>query len=166
MLTEPKIVERGEQPYAGIKASVTMESIGETIGSSMDELFARLGTLRIEPSGAPFVRYNVIDMERRLEIEIGVPVAQEIAGDGRVTPGVLPAGRYASVTHIGPYEGLVGANAALQEWAEARELRLAMSETPDGDTFESRLEVYLTDPAEEPDPQKWETEVAYLLADS
>lgn len=40
-----------------------------------------------------------------------------------------------------------------------------MTETDHGDEFESRIEVYLTDPETEPDPEKWETEVTYLLAD-
>ena len=40
-----------------------------------------------------------------------------------------------------------------------------MAETPDGDRFGSRLELYLTDPVEEPDPANWRTEVAYRLAD-
>jgi hypothetical protein len=35
--------------------------------------------------------------------------------------------------------------------------------TPEGDKFGGRLEVYLTDPAVEKDPQKWETQVAFKL---
>jgi hypothetical protein len=41
-----------------------------------------------------------------------------------------------------------------------------MRETERGDEFDSRIEVYLTDPSSEPDPEKWETEVAYMLADA
>ena len=33
-----------------------------------------------------------------------------------------------------------------------------------GDAFRSRLEIYHTDPDQEPDPAKWETEVAIKLA--
>jgi hypothetical protein len=70
------------------------------------------------------------------------------------------------LTHVGHYDGLVEANEALQRWARTEGLAWAMEETDHGDRFGSRLEVYLTDPASEPDPEKWETDVAYLLADA
>jgi hypothetical protein len=34
-----------------------------------------------------------------------------------------------------------------------------------GDTFRTRVEYFLTNPDEEPDSKKWETEVAIRLAD-
>jgi effector-binding domain-containing protein len=105
-------------------------------------------------------------MERQLEIETGVPVADPVPGEGRVFMGVLPAGRYATLTHIGPYDDLIDANEALQQWAREQRLEWAMSETDEGDRFESRFEVYVTDPGDEPNPEKWETEVVYLLADA
>jgi hypothetical protein len=36
---------------------------------------------------------------------------------------------------------------------------------PHGDAFGSRYESYLTDPGEEPDPARWQTEVAIRLAE-
>jgi len=36
-------------------------------------------------------------------------------------------------------------------------------DTPEGSAWGSRFEEYITDPAGEPDPSKWETDVAYLL---
>jgi effector-binding domain-containing protein len=166
MLTEPKIVDRSEQPYVAIKSLITMQGFGDVIDRSLQEIFARLEALGVEPAGAPLIRYNVIDMEGELEIEVGVPVADATAGDGHIETGILPAGRYATLTHIGHYDGLIAANAALQDWAVENGLRWAMRETHDGEKWESRLEVYLTDPDTEPDPEKWETQVIYLLADA
>ena len=34
-----------------------------------------------------------------------------------------------------------------------------------GDAFGSRVEFFITDPDDEPDPKKWETQVAIRLAD-
>jgi hypothetical protein len=45
-------------------------------------------------------------------------------------------------------------------------LRWAISASPAGDRLESRFESYLTDPAEEPDPQRWVTEAACLNAEA
>jgi effector-binding domain-containing protein len=143
-----------------------MEGIAGFIDGSFPEVFARLEAENVEPAGGPFLRYNVIDMEGLLEIEVGVPVERALPEAGRVFAGALPAGRYGTLTYTGPYEGLIDANEALQQWARDRGLNWAMRETERGDEFDSRIEVYLTDPSSEPDPEKWETEVAYMLADA
>jgi effector-binding domain-containing protein len=166
MLTEPRIEDRGEQPYLAVRSSVSMQGFGDVIVQSHGEVFARLNALGVPPAGAPFVRYDVIDMDGQLEIEVGVPVAEPMPGDGHIESGVLPAGRYATLTHVGHYDGLVGANAALQDWADEQGLEWAMQETEDGEVWASRLELYPNDPDTEPDPDKWETEVTYLLANT
>jgi uncharacterized RDD family membrane protein YckC/effector-binding domain-containing protein len=163
--TEPTIIDRQAEPYLSVPVSVTMETIGPAIPATHGRLLAWMSAHGVEPAGPPFVRYNLIDMERGLEIEIGVPVAPGTAGEAPVMAGVLPAGRYASLTHVGPYEKLYDANAALQAWAAGQGIRFDMAETPDGDRFGSRLEIYLTDPIEEPNPANWRTDVIYRLAD-
>jgi effector-binding domain-containing protein len=160
----PTIVERDEQPYVAVSGQVTMQTIA-AIADRLPEVFGWLDARGLEPAGAPFFRYNLIDMDRRLEVEAGVPVAAAAAGDGEVLAGVLPAGRYASVTHIGHPDGLVGATAALLEWAERQGLRWDVTPTPEGERWGCRLEVYKTDPAEQPDMGRWETELLFRLAD-
>jgi effector-binding domain-containing protein len=66
--------------------------------------------------------------------------------------------------HQGPYEQLYDANGTLGKWIEEQGLKVDVRRTPESDKFGRRLEVYLTDPAVEKDPQKWETEVAFKLA--
>ncbi|HEX6482454.1 MAG TPA: hypothetical protein VF043_26730 [Ktedonobacteraceae bacterium] len=60
-----------------------------------------MGKQGITPSGAPFARYLVINMMALLDIEVGVPVAAALSGDGCISAGVLPAGRYASLVYTG-----------------------------------------------------------------
>jgi hypothetical protein len=107
-MSEPTIVTRAAQPYMSITGQVTMRQIPE-IADRLPEVFQWLGARGVEPAGEPFFKYNIIDMERELEIEVGVPVAEALAGDETVRPGVLPAGRYATVTHVGHPQQLVGA---------------------------------------------------------
>ncbi len=163
--SEPAIIERQAEPYLSIPVSVTMETIGPAIPATHGRLLAWMSAHGVEPAGPPLVRYNVIDMERGLEIEVGIPVAPGTAGDGPVVAGVLPPGRYASLGHVGPHEKLYDAIAALQAWADAKGLAFDMAETPAGDRFGARVEVYQTDPIEEPDPARWRTDVIYRLAD-
>jgi effector-binding domain-containing protein len=163
MPAQPRIVERPEQPYMAIGGAVTMQTIG-AIADRLPEVFVWLAEHHLEPAGAPFFRYNLVDMQRQLEIEVGVPVAVAVDGDGEVHAGVLPSGRFATVTHVGHPDGLVGVTAALLDWAARQGLRWDMSETAHGQRWGCRLEVYHTDPADEPDMRRWETELAFRLA--
>ena len=120
----------------------------------------------IAPAGAPFIRFLVIDMEGELEIELAVPVAEGVSGNGRFRADVLPGGRYVTLLHVGPYDDLVASNAALQEWAEEQGIVWDSWDTDLGSAWRGRVEHYLTDRSTEPDPSKWEVEVAYLTAAS
>ncbi|MEO3750629.1 GyrI-like domain-containing protein [Streptomyces sp. B6B3] len=167
----PTVVERPEQPYVGIRSYVTMETIAD-IADRMPELFAWLGARGITPVGAPFFRYHVIDMERRLDVSVGVPVAAPPPGpatgpgpEGDVAAGVLPGGRYATVAHTGHPDDLLQVTADLLAWADERGLSWDARDTPEGEAWGCRLEEYLTDPAEQPDMSRWDMVLAFRLAD-
>ena len=165
MSSAPEIVTRAEQPYVAIRTQVTMEDLGTVVPPLNQEVFAWLGERGAPPAGAPFWKYNVIDMARKLEIEAGVPVAAAVAGDDRVVSGVLPAGRYATLTHVGHPSELAAATGALLDWAAAQGLTWDMSPGVNGERWACRLETYLTDPRQEPDMSKWVTQLAFKLAD-
>ncbi len=164
MSTKPGIVERAEQPYVAIRGLVTMQTIG-AVADRFPEIFGWLAARGVVPAGAPFLEYNLIDMERQLEIEAGIPVVAAVDGDDQILFDVLPAGRYATVTHVGRFDGLIDVTAALLGWAAKQGLEWDMSETDHDQRWGCRLEVYKTDPSEEPDMDKWETELAFRLAD-
>lgn len=163
MSQPPQVTERAAQDYAGIPVTVTMATFPAAADTTFPELIGWLGENGVMPAGPPFIRYHVIDMAAELEIEFGWPVAAPVSGSGRVRPGVLPAGRYVTLLHVGPYDGLVAANGALQDWAAQQ--GIALEHSPDGRRWHGRVEHYRTDPAAEPDPARWETEVAYLISD-
>ncbi len=163
MMTEPKIEERAEQSYVGIRTAAAMRELPTVIPETLGELSIWCGARGIYPAGAPFIRYHIIDMAGRLDIELGVPTAATIPGEGRVAAGVLPAGRYASLVYTDVTRG-TPANKALLEWGAARGLVWDRWETERGEGFGARLETFLTRPEEEPDMAKWETEVAIRLA--
>jgi len=165
MQTEPRIVERAEQPYAAITSRVTMQELGTKLPPLTGELFGWLGAHGAQQAGAPFWKYNVVDMERTLEVEVGVPLAAPVAGDGRVLADVLPAGRYAFSSHTGHPAELYHATGAMLDWAAEQGRAWDMADTPEGQRWAARLEFYNTDPQEEPDMNKWETDLVFRLAD-
>lgn len=165
---EPTVVVRPEQPYVAIAGRVTMQTFG-VVADRIPELFGWLAARQIAPVGAPFLRYNVIDMEREFEIEAGVPVAEvvKVADDepGDLFAAVLPAGRYAAVRHVGHPDELVEVNRRLLDWAEHRGLRWDVSDTERGQRWGCRTETYETDPRVEADPHNWTIALAFRLAD-
>ena len=67
--------------------------------------------------------------------------------------------------HVGPYAGLLDANASLRQWAGDHDVELAMEQDRRARGWLSRIEHYPTNPAEEPDSSKWEVVIAYLTRD-
>jgi effector-binding domain-containing protein len=151
MTNEPQISERPAFPYIGMRRRVT-DGIAAAVDGAFPELFRRLGQAGVQPAGPPFIRFvSVDDEDEPTELELAVPVAAEAATD------TLPAGRYATLVHVGPYRhatepDLAVARATLQDWAERRGL-----------TLSGYLEHYRIGPVEDPDYTKWETELAFLL---
>jgi effector-binding domain-containing protein len=165
VFTKPKLDHRDEQPYMGIRTQVPIRRMKKIIPKSLTELFDWLGKRDVDPAGPPFIRFHVIDMEKDMDIEVGVPVASLLESDGDIQPGVLPAGEYASLIYTGVKNGIKG-NIALLEWAKAQGIEWDRWDDEKGDAFGGRYESFITDPKDQPDQAKWETEVAIRLADA
>jgi effector-binding domain-containing protein len=157
----PTIETRVDQPYAAIPVSVRMEELGSVVPPLTGQVFDWLAAQGMAAAGPPFWRYLVVDMENKLELETGVPVASRVEGDGEIRTGVLPAGRYATVVHKGHPDTLLTATRDLLQWASARGLEW----DADGNRWGCRLEEYLSDPAEVPDMSEWQTRLAFRLRD-
>jgi hypothetical protein len=167
MAVEPTINERAAQSYVAVRRSVTMGDFGPAIEGH--KLVFEWLTKQGVAAGAPFFRYNLIDMNGLLEVDSGVPVAADALA-GLASSGVLlfeevPAGRYATVIHIGHPDELLGVTGELLAWAWEHGLAWDMRPTEAGERWGARLETYLTDPDDEPDLSKWHNELAFRLAD-
>ncbi len=165
MMTTPKVEARPAQPYVARRLLATMQELGTVIPREHQKVFAWLREQGIEPSGPPFIRYRVIDMMAQLDIELGVPVAGAAAGGDGIVADTLPAGRYATLIYTDVRRG-IEANAELLDWGARHGLVWDSWAAENGEGFGARLESFLTDPRDEPDPAKWETEVAIRLADT
>ena len=163
MSSAPEIETRAEQPYVAVRAKVTMGEIA-AFARRFGEVFGWLDSHGLAPAGPPFFKYNVIDMARELEMEAGVPIATAIGGNDQMVAGVLPAGRYATLTHVGHPSELMAATKALLDWAAEQGLTWDVTPGAEGDLWACRLENYLTDPSQEPDMSKWVTQLAFKLA--
>ncbi|MEU1277603.1 GyrI-like domain-containing protein [Streptomyces sp. NPDC005805] len=160
----PSIVERDEQPYVYIRGSVRMDGFA-AIADRLPELIDWLVGQGAGLAGAPFFRYNTVDLEGESVVEAGIPVSVAPQPEGDVGVAALPPGRYVTTTHIGHPDQLFGVTEALRQWARDQALEWDMTVVDGVEHWGCRLESYLTDPRVEPDLSKWETELAFRLAD-
>ncbi|CAN7382756.1 GyrI-like domain-containing protein [Devosia sp. LjRoot16] len=163
MLSTPEIVTRPDQPFAAIRVSLDRGEIPSKAPPLIGEVAGWLAGKGAAPMGAPFFSYLEMPEDGLMVMEVGFPTATLLAGDSRVRTGTIPAGRFATLIHTGPYDGLYQANVALGEWLGKQGIPHPMPEDAPGEYDAALLEIYATDPADEPDPQKWETEVAFRL---
>ncbi len=129
----------------------------------LPEVLDWLAARGVAPAGPPLWRYDVVDMAGEMVVEVGVAVAEPVTGDDRVVAGVLPAGKYATVVHVGHPDGLLRATGELLAWGEREGLTWDRRPAGNGESWGCRLEEYLSDPAEVPDMDKWETRLAFRL---
>jgi effector-binding domain-containing protein len=164
MMTEPRIVTREPQPYAAIELELTQPEISQKAPHRIADVIKWANASGIALAGAPFFNYTAFKPGGRMVMQVGMPTATVgKAGDGIVT-GTLPGGRYASLTHTGPYHELHEANMTLDKWA--KDNGHALDGRMDGDGFRDahRMEIYHKDPGEDPSGHPV-TEVAFRLAD-
>jgi effector-binding domain-containing protein len=158
----PVIDQRPETDYLGIRIQTPFRGMFRHIDAITKELANWFMAQAITPAGPPFLRYHVIDMQGEMDMEYAIPVEAAMAGDERIRPATLPAGRYVSLIYSG--SGMQG-NKALIEWARAHHLQFDRWDNEKGDVFRARYERYLTDPKIEHRKTLRDVEVAIKLAD-
>jgi effector-binding domain-containing protein len=155
IVAAPAVVEKPERHYAGIRVVTPFRGMFAV----RDELMKELYGYDLGP-GRTFFRLHVVDMAGPMDIEVGVVTDRPVA-TGRVHPGVLPAGRYATMTYVGHGRR---ANGTLIDWIRERDLTMDVAEDPAGDRFGCRYEEYLTDPRTERMKTRWQIELGIRLA--
>ena len=133
-----KVVERPALLVAGKRALVPVAEIGPTLAGAFGEIYGFLGMRGIAPAGAPFVIYHgVPDPGLPFDLEICAPVsAAPAAPPAGWEVHELPAGSFASLVHVGPYDSIGEAYAWLETWIHHNDL------VPAGPP----REVYLSEP--------------------
>lgn len=138
------------QPALIIRARIPRSELAATIGRSLGRIvphaLSRGGVL----TGPPFARYPEFGAGE-ITVEVGMPLAAPVEGDGDIESFTLPGGPTAVAVHGGPYTQLSATFAAFERWIGEQ------GRTPAGPPWE----VYVTDPADHPDPNDWRTEICW-----
>ena len=152
-MVECALVPQEETPTIGIRSVVPLDRMQTFFSESYGRLFEEIGREHIRVTGMPFGRYRGMPSET-VDVEAGVPVAKAPASHADVVVGELPATEAVEAVHVGPYDKLEETYDEMIAWMREHSL------TPSDEMWE----FYLTDPADEPDPAKWETKVVIPVA--
>lgn len=137
-----------ERSTAVVRSTLSIGEIGQFIGHALGAVAQALAGQGTAPAGPPFARYHRLDGQR-FDVEAGFPTVSAASPTAEVSASSLPGGAAAVLTYIGPYDEMEPAYAALAEWVARN------GGHPAGDPWE----VYFSDPAREPDPRTWRTEI-------
>ncbi|MCK9519398.1 MAG: GyrI-like domain-containing protein [Dehalococcoidia bacterium] len=141
------------QPTAFIHLEATVATIPQAIAEALGEIAPYLEESGIEMGELPFARYYDVQPEK-VVFDAGFPVSRPVTPRGRVQSGELPGGPAIVTTHFGLYDQMRPAYEALKQWAQ--EHGRAAAGAP--------WELYYTDPAAEPNLERWKTEIVQPLA--
>ena len=143
------------QPVVSIRATVPVADLAQHQGDRLQALSGYLRQRGGQPAGPPFVRYHTFG-ETETDFELGIPVVEPIAGEGRIAGGELPGGPAATTWHIGPHDTLGDAYARIAAWLKGH------GREPAGAAWEIYYWIAPGQdrgPASWPDPSSWRTQL-------
>lgn len=140
--------ELAEQETAVVRSTLAVDEIARFVGRAIGAVSEVLAGQGVAAAGPPFARYHRLEAGR-FDVEAGFPTGGSVEASDGVVASTLPGGPVAVLAYVGPYEEMEPAYAALAAWIAGR------GGAPTGDPWE----VYLSDPAQEPDPAGWRTDI-------
>jgi effector-binding domain-containing protein len=152
---DTQILRRDPQPVLSVRATVPVAELSAAQGEALRTLWIHRRHQGVQLAGPPYVRYHSFG-EADTDVEVGIPVAADAVGRGRVAVGELPGGTVASTWHLGAHDRLGDAYARLQAWLTEHGHR------PAGAGWEVYHWIDLDqepDPARWPDPSSWRTQL-------
>lgn len=138
-----------------------MGDLESLFDSTFGALFPALGGQGLQPAGPAFALYHRAPTGT-VDVEVGIPVDRPMDAPDRtnadvpLTPSVLPAGRLAMVSHLGPYADLDKA------WDGFLDELTAAGHQPTLPFWE----FYVTEPTPDTDPASLRTDLVTRLGTS
>lgn len=164
MTSKPVIEFHNEQSYVAIQRKVKMSDIPSVLPPLIGDVFQWMAAHNVVEAGPCFFRYLRYDNDDQLLVDVGVPTQTKEAGEGEIISGSFPAAKYVTVRYTGDYKELCHVHMGLESWMKENGVKEGAQQI-DGEAYGARTEFYITDPQEEPDPEKWITDVSILVAE-
>jgi effector-binding domain-containing protein len=104
-----------EMEIISIRDKIAPDAIPAFLGGAFSDLFGYVERHGVVATGHPFVMYHAFGPDQ-IDAEVCVPVTAPGPLDARIKARTLPAANVVRTLHVGPYEDLGQAYAALTEW--------------------------------------------------
>jgi effector-binding domain-containing protein len=146
-----EVIETQALPALSMRTVTSVDRLPQEIGKAYGAIIAYLTEKGEQAQGPAFTAYYNMDMQK-LDVEMGFPVAKEIAGSGDIHATHIPAGRKATCMYKGPYKEMGPTYEALTKWISNN------GYVPTGVVYES----YYNSPTEVPESELL-TKIEFLL---
>lgn len=156
------IVEKPERPYLDIRFETPFDGMFALVTNALKGLRKWRKETFLVAEGPYFLRYYHCDMKSMMDVEVGLITHSGLVRQGRIQPGYLPQGRYATLVYRG--NGLRG-NQALMKWAKDHGITFDPLVAGEVESYTCRYEAYLTDYRTEPRKLLWDVELSIKIAD-
>ena len=155
------IVEKPERTYLGIRFEAPFDGMFALVTVALKEMRKWSKENSLSDEGPYFLKYYHTDMKGIMDVEVGLVTNSGLVGQGRIKPGSLPKGRYATLVYRG--NGLRG-NQALMKWSTDNGITFDHLVPTDLESYTCRYEAYLTDYRIEPRKLLWDVELSIKIA--
>ncbi len=143
--------------YIGINTTMSFENqdaVNKQMEKSFDELYSVCGKAKVDITGPPFCLYTRWDEQKKeMDMICAVPVSADAKLPANYPIRKNEAGFAIKATHHGSYNTMQTTHEDLARYVQYKKLQ---EQGP-------VMEVYLTDPTQEPDTSKWITEIYYPI---
>lgn len=112
-----ELVVLEEQKALSVRTRISVQKLPDLIGTTYMEIIEYLQSIGESQTIIPFVGYFNMDMDD-LDVEIGIPVTNDVPDNENMTMSKIPSGSYAQTIHTGPYSKTKEAYTAMMQWME------------------------------------------------
>lgn len=114
-ISDFQIIKRGTMPALCVKSQPPLKNLIAEIQEARDKLEAYLQLIDEYPAGPFYVHYHSFS-KKRVDMEVGFPVYQEIAGEEEVEPAEVRAGTFLSALYLGPHKDIPELYQEMDQW--------------------------------------------------
>lgn len=148
-----KEIELPEVQYLLVSGDVRPDDIGEFYDKNFGKIMGYMTENKVETTGHPTGLYNNWT-DTLAKMSAAIPVASNVGGTDEIEFRKVEACKALQIDYYGSYEMTGDAHYAMDDFMTANGLEMA------GDV----REVYVTDPMNEPDTNKWLTQIIYPVS--
>jgi len=116
----PQVVELEPRRAAAVRIAAPAAQLPTLLPKAFEETMAQIAASGAQLAGPPFARYLGFGVE--VEADVGFPYTGTLERSERVRDVRLPGGRAVLATHVGAYDEIASAWAAIKAWIDEREL--------------------------------------------